>query len=121
MSKQQPYKARVEERHFLNLPGHHAGAYINAYIEDTSQRGPLQHRADQARRFNPQPRIILELADCSERIYLEFQIDNPEERRNAFYKIDTLLSSLSAFREGLEAECAEYRRRQREIEQTEKA
>ena len=33
-----PYRARVDRRAFLNLPGWHAGAYVNAYLEDTSGR-----------------------------------------------------------------------------------
>ena len=35
-----PYRARVNERWFLNLPGFHAGAYVVAYVEDTSDCGP---------------------------------------------------------------------------------
>ena len=37
-----PYRARVSERWFLNLPGFHGGAYVIAYVEDTRERG-LQH------------------------------------------------------------------------------
>lgn len=33
-----PYCARVNERVFLNLPGFHGGAYVYAYVEDTSER-----------------------------------------------------------------------------------
>lgn len=33
-----PYKARVDVRCFLNLPGLHGGAYVVAYVEDTSAR-----------------------------------------------------------------------------------
>jgi hypothetical protein len=32
-----PYRARVNESWFLNLPGLHAGAYVVAYVEDTSE------------------------------------------------------------------------------------
>ena len=35
-----PYRARVNERWFLNLPGFHGGAYLVAYVEDTSECGP---------------------------------------------------------------------------------
>ena len=28
-----PYRARVSERWFLNLPGFHGGAYVIAYVE----------------------------------------------------------------------------------------
>src|SRR5215210_5107414 len=34
-----PYRARVSERWFLNLPGFHGGAYVVAYVEDTRARG----------------------------------------------------------------------------------
>ena len=33
-----PYRARVNERWFLNLPGFHGGAYVVAYVEDTRER-----------------------------------------------------------------------------------
>jgi hypothetical protein len=33
-----PYAARVDGRAFLNLPGFHSGAYVVAYVEDTSKR-----------------------------------------------------------------------------------
>ena len=33
-----PYRARVDERWFLNLPGFHGGAYVVAYVEDTRER-----------------------------------------------------------------------------------
>ena len=35
-----PYRARVNERWFLNLPGFHGGAYVMAFVEDTSECGP---------------------------------------------------------------------------------
>ena len=34
-----PYRARVSERWFLNLPGFHGGAYVIVYVEDTRERG----------------------------------------------------------------------------------
>src|SRR6266576_3654566 len=35
-----PYRARVNERWFLNLPGFHGRAYVMAFVEDTSDCGP---------------------------------------------------------------------------------
>lgn len=32
------YRARVDDREFLNLPGFHGSAVVNAYLEDTSER-----------------------------------------------------------------------------------
>lgn len=58
-----PYRARVNERWFLNLPGFHGGAYIVAYVEDTSARGLLD--CDECKeRENFEPRTILEIADA---------------------------------------------------------
>ena len=35
-----PYRAHVNERTLLNLPGFHSGAFVYVYVEDTSERGP---------------------------------------------------------------------------------
>ena len=56
-----PYKARVDERRFLNLPGFHGGAYVVAYVEDTSARRP---ETCGGRSSDIEPRLILEIADC---------------------------------------------------------
>jgi hypothetical protein len=109
-----PYHARVDERHFLNLPGFHAGAYVQAYVEDTSQR-TLQEGYN-GRVINPQPRTLLQIADCSQRINLDFELDSPLRRMNSFHKIDTLITALVEFRDGLVDEAATYRRRQAEID-----
>ena len=100
-----PYRARVDERAFLNLPGFHGGAYVVAYVEDTSER-----RGGDGR--NPEPRVILEIADCSSRINLEFEIRTALHRKNAFHKVDTLIAALEAFRAGLAEECRLYRHRE---------
>ena len=98
-----PRKARVVEQHFLNLPGFHAGAYVRAYVEDTSGRES----------GIPSPSLVVEIADCYRRIELEFDIDDAEERLNSFHKIETLIAALAAFRDGMAAE-AELRRRRQE-------
>ena len=33
-----PYRARMNERTLLNLPGFHGGAHVYVYVEDTSER-----------------------------------------------------------------------------------
>ena len=38
-----PYRARVNERMLLNLPGFHGGAFVYVYVEDTSER-PVRRR-----------------------------------------------------------------------------
>ena len=34
-----PYRARLNERTLLNLPGFHSGAFVYVYVEDTRERG----------------------------------------------------------------------------------
>lgn len=110
----QPYKARVCEQHFLNLPGFHAGAYVRAYVEDTSERGI--EKADYGdREYNPEPRMILEIADCTNRIDLEFELDSAVRRQNSFHKIDTLIEALQVFRAGLAEESTLYKQRERQM------
>jgi hypothetical protein len=105
--------ARVAEQHFLNLPGFHAGAYVRAYVEDTSEKEVGTSERGRRDRI-PYPTIVLEISDCCRRIELDFDISSAEDRLNSFHKFDTLIRSLQAFREGLAAEAALYRRRARE-------
>jgi hypothetical protein len=113
-----PYKARVDVRRFLNLPGFHGGAYVVAYVEDTSKREITKrdfgYEAD--RYVNPQPRIILEIADCSNRINLEFDVDSELDVQNSLHKVDTLATALAEFRAGLVEEARLYREREPEVE-----
>jgi hypothetical protein len=116
-----PYRARVNERVFLNLPGFHGGAYVLAYIEDTSERGLVRDNGcddPECTRcpHNFEPRIILELADCDGRIQLYFDLDSEAHRANSLHKLDTLLAALRVFRQGLVDEFEPYDRRQRELE-----
>ena len=57
-----------------------------------------------------------EIADCNERIALEFDIGNVEARENSLHKLDTLVSALRLFRAALVDEFEPYDRRQRELE-----
>ena len=72
----EPYKARVDVRRFLNFPGFHDGAYIVAYVEDTRPRRIDAARSRRSFPSDPVPRArtILEIADCGERINLEFSL-----------------------------------------------
>ena len=116
-----PYRARVNERWFLNLPGFHGGAYVMAFVEDTSKCGP-RHWPDCDDDCpdcpeNFEPRTILEISDCSERIELWFEIDSERRRANSLHKLDTLIAALRVFRKGLEEEFAEYDRREQELKE----
>jgi len=113
-----PYKARVDVRRFLNLPGFHGGAYVVAYVEDTSIRELTKRDSfgDEGSRFvNPRPRIILEIADCSDRINLEFDLDSALHVENSLHKVDVLAAALAEFRAGRVEEARLYRERKREV------
>jgi hypothetical protein len=116
-----PYRARVSERVFLNLPGFHGGAYVLAYIEATSERGLVRDNGcddPECTRcpHNFEPRMTLELADCDDRIQLYFDVDSEAGRANSLHKLDTLLAALRVFRQGLVDEFEPYDRRQREFD-----
>jgi hypothetical protein len=115
-----PYRARVNERWFLNLPGFHGGAYVVAYVEDTTECGPRREPycdddcLDCPHNF--EPRMILEIADCYKRVNLDFDLDSERARANSLHKLDTLISALRVFRTGLVEEAEQYQRRERELE-----
>jgi hypothetical protein len=116
-----PYRARVNERVFLNLPGFHGGAYVLTYVENTSERG-LAHDDDGCDdpectqcTYNFEPRMILELSTGSEHIRFTFDIDSEAGRENTLHKIDTLLAALRVFRQGVVDEFEPYDRREREL------
>ena len=114
-----PYRARVNERWFLNLPGFHGGAYVVAFVEDTSDCGPRRdpYCDDDCTccPSNFEPRMILEIADCSRRVNFEFDLDSELALANSLHKLDTLISALRVFRAGLVAEFEHYDRRERAL------
>ncbi len=116
-----PYRARVNERWFLNLPGFHGGAYVVAYVEDTSDCGPRHDPycdGDCSHcPANFEPRMIVEIADCNRRVNLEFDLDSDEARANSLHKLDTLIAALRVFRAGVEEEFGHYERRERELKE----
>lgn len=117
----QPYKHRINNRQFLNLPGFHDSAYIVTYVEDTSEREPETSEYGGEEKYNVEPRIILEIADCSESINLEFELYNAHRRQNSFHKIDTLIEALTEFKEALRQESAIYKQRQVKLDAENKA
>ena len=114
-----PYRAGVNERWFLNLPGFHGRAYVVAYVEDTSARDACprpdcnhyDRRDDGPHNF--EPRMILEIADCEDTISLEFDVDSEARRANSLHKLDTLIAALRVLRKGLLEEFAAYDPRER--------
>ena len=61
--------------------------------------------------------MILEIADCAERIALEFEVRSERRRANSLHKLGTLIAALRVFRKGLEEEFAEYDRREQELKE----
>jgi hypothetical protein len=115
-----PYRARVNERWFLNLPGFHGGAYVVVYVEDTSERDLVPCDCDRDgcdRLENFEPRMILEIADCDRRINLYFDLDSEDGRNNSLHKLDTLIAALRVFRAGFVVEFDDYDRRECELQE----
>ena len=115
-----PYRAHLNERTLLNLPGFHSGAYVYVYVEDTSQRDLILKtwREDTGGCCpqNFEPRMTLEIADCERRVSLAFDIDTFDGRANSLHKLDTLLAALQVFRLALEEEFEPYDERQRQLD-----
>ena len=115
-----PYRARINERTLLNLPGFHGSAHVYVYVEDTSDRDLMREPYCEddcsccPRNFEPY--IRLEIADCSRTISLEFDIDTPEGRENSLHKLDTLEIAIRVFRDAFVAEFEPYDRRERILE-----
>ena len=114
-----PYRARVDERSFLNLPGCRGGAYVMAYVEDTSDRGlevDMYCDADcTCCPHNFEPRMILEITDGKHSIDLGFDVDSEDGRANSLHKLDTLIAALRVFRAGIVSEFEPYDRREQEL------
>ena len=115
-----PYRARVNERTLLNLPGFHGGAFVYVYVEDTSDRGllndPFCEPDCTCCPQNFEPRMVFEIADCGSRVALAFDVDSPQACDNSLHKLDTLAAALGAFRVALEREFEPYAARERQLE-----
>lgn len=114
-----PYRARVNERTLLNLPGFHSGAFVYVYVEDTSERDlrrdPYCDADCDCCPRNFEPRMILEIADCDRTIGLTFDVDTVDGRENSLHKLDTLTAAIGALRAALVEEFEPYDRRAREL------
>jgi hypothetical protein len=87
--------ARVDEYARLNRPGLYGDAFVRVFVEDTTAC---------RRRRNCDPKLVLQIADCTNTINLEFSLATDLERKNALFKTETLLHALHQFRDGLVAE-----------------
>jgi hypothetical protein len=98
--------ARVDEYTRLNCPGLYGDAFVRVFVEDTTAR---------RRRRDRDPQLVLQIADCTNTINLEFSLETAQLRENSLFKVDTLLGALHRFRDGLaaEVELAEQREQRR--------
>jgi len=87
--------ARVDEYMPLNRPGLYGDAFVRVFVENTTA---LRRRRDRV------PELVLQIADCTNTINLEFSLETPQLRENSLFKVDTLLGVLHRFRNGLAAE-----------------
>ncbi|HEX6701239.1 MAG TPA: hypothetical protein VF101_10955 [Gaiellaceae bacterium] len=83
---------RVDEHTRLNRPGLYGDAFVRVFVEDMT----VGRRRE--------PKIDLQIADCTNMIHLEFSLVDARFRENSLFKIDTLLGALHRFRQALAAE-----------------
>jgi hypothetical protein len=104
--------ARVDENILLNRPGFYGDAHVFVFVEDTSGRRSKRwlRRAEP-----PSPRLMLQVSDCMNEINLEFDVSSADYRDNSLYKIDTLLTALERFRDGLAVEAELYEQREQTL------
>jgi len=96
--------ARVDEHTRLNRPGLYGDAFVRVLVEDTTAR---------RRRRNRDPQLVLQIADCTNTINLEFALETAKPRENSLFKAETLPGALHRFRDGLAAEAELAARRHR--------
>lgn len=94
-----------ERKEFLNLPAQNGMANVVAYIikSEYGRTDELYRHVD----------VKLDFADCSRVVNMSIDLDDEYSRENAIYKVDTLLSVLTDFREALIKEVKYQRRLER--------
>lgn len=114
-----PYRSRVNEHWFLDLPDYHGTSCVVAYVEDTTDRGlrddPYCDDDCACCPPNFEPRVKLEIADNGQRVNLAFDVDCEEGRASSLHKLETLIVALQVFRAALVEEVKLYEFREREI------
>ena len=109
------YRARVNEREFLSLPGFRSSpAVVIAYVEDTSERElPLPHGR---RAYNIEPQVILELRDCSRSVAYELQVDSPDACEESMYMLDMIRAMVEHVADALLEEAFLFQERQKVVD-----
>ena len=116
-----PYRARVDDRWYLDLPGvSSTEAYVFAFVEDTSgcdlRSDPSCGDTCSCCPENFEPRIRFELADRRGCFALKLFVEEPW-RGQSLHALDTLIAALRATRRAVVAEGDEFDRRERLLEE----
>lgn len=101
------YRKFHGKRALLNGPGFQTTAAIVAEIEDTST-----WVVDVKDRYLPEPRIVLQFANCDRSISFIVDVDDTNYA-NDLAKVQTMISALKAFERGLKIERERYVGRKR--------
>ena len=115
-----PYRARVNERTLLNLPGFHGGG-VRVRLRRGHVGARPHERAVLRRRLlvlSVELRAPHVARDRGLRanVGLSFDVDTPEGRENSLHKLDTLEIAIRVFRDALVAEFEPYDRREQMLE-----
>jgi hypothetical protein len=86
--------ARLYLRRFLNLPEHHAGAYILAEVQETALDDDVDTTAE----------VTLVLTDCTRQVSFDFPLWGTDDRRNSVHKARLLARELTRFADAVEVE-----------------
>lgn len=88
-------------RKFINREKFESGAYIIASIERETTRWKNSAGED---KVNNYLYPTLHIADCSRVVSLDVHADNAKTRANVLFKLNTLIDTLTKFRDALVAE-----------------
>lgn len=97
---------RYYVRKFLNRRGHHAGAYVLAFVERAPANATAGYCLD----------THLEIADCNRRITFDFPFWSKADRANSLHKARLLAEVTARFAEALQAELEEVAKRPEHVE-----
>jgi hypothetical protein len=97
---------RFYVREFLNKPHNYAGAYVLLSVRDSSLAKDDDHAWTE---------IGCEIADCNERIHLQFDLDSAKDRSNSIAKADMLVRVFTEFAAAMRLEAVVAAEREKRV------
>lgn len=96
------------KRALLNKSGFHSTAAIVAEVEDTrgwkagcnGEGNPVQKENE----YSGTPEVFLHISDCDRKVSFDFEFSTAAGRKNALYKLDTMIDCLVELRLAIEDE-----------------